>query len=177
MKQLFVLVYVLMMLFSLAACGGVTESDQAPARNALTEDPSSMPGNVLIEKEETNQSEEETSLQISIQANDNTTIFELNNSQAAKTLYAQLPLTIDVEDYSNNEKIFYPPDKLDTTDTPLAEGELGTLAYYAPWGDVVMFYDSFASASGLFELGRAISGFDHIENMSGVIQIEKVEQG
>lgn len=136
-----------------------------------------MSGNVLIEKEETNQSEEETNMQISIQVNGNTTVFELNDSQAAKALYAQLPLTIAVENYSSNEKIFYPPEKLDTTDTPLADAKLGTLAYYAPWGDVVMFYDSFGSAGGLYELGYAISGSEHIENMSGTIQIEKVEQG
>ena len=48
-------------------------------------------------------------------------------------------LTIEVEDYSTNEKIFYPPQALDTTDAPLAEGGAGVLAYYAPWGDVVMF--------------------------------------
>lgn len=175
MKQLFVFVFVLAFTFSLTACGGLTEPDQTPTRDALTEEPSLMPGNVLIEKEKTNPLEVETNMQIRIQANDNTTIFELNNSQAAKTLYAQLPLKIDVEDYGNNEKIFYPPEKLDTTDTPMAEGGLGILAYYAPWGDVVMFYDSFTSASGLFELGRSISGFDHIKKMSGVIQIEKVE--
>lgn len=121
------------------------------------------------------QSEKETSLQISIEANGNTTVFELNDSLASKELYEQLPLTIVVEDYSSNEKIFYPPEKLDTTDTPLADAKLGTLAYYAPWGDVVMFYDSFGSAGGLYELGNSISGSEYIENMSDSIQIDKVE--
>ncbi|MFX1382356.1 MAG: cyclophilin-like fold protein, partial [Promethearchaeota archaeon] len=92
-------------------------------------------------------------MQISIQVNGNTTIFKLNNSQAAKELYEQLPLTIIVENYGNNEKIFYPPKKINTTGTPLANAQFGTLAYYAPWGDVVMFYDSFGSANGLYELG------------------------
>ena len=73
-------------------------------------------------------------MKISVQANGNTTVFELNNSRAAKELHEQLPLTIVIEDYSNKEKIFYPPAKLDTTDTPLANAQFGTLAYYAPWG-------------------------------------------
>lgn len=30
----------------------------------------------------------------------------------------------------------------DLIDTPKAEMKIGTLAYYAPWGNVVMFYDS-----------------------------------
>ncbi|MFZ7101412.1 MAG: cyclophilin-like fold protein [Peptococcaceae bacterium] len=134
-----------------------------------------MSGSVRIEKDESNQAEEEIKMQISIQANGNITVFELNDSQAAKELYAQLPLTIAVENYSTNEKIFYPPKKLAATKTPLADARLGTLAYYAPWGDVVMFYGSFGSASGLYELGNAVSGGEHIENMSGMIRIAKME--
>lgn len=126
------------------------------------------------EQDEASQEEEEIKMKISIQANGETTIYELNNGKAAKELYEQLPLTIDVEDYSNNEKIFYPPKKLDTTNTPMANAQFGTLAYYAPWGDVVMFYDRFGSAGGLYELGNVISGGEHIKNMSGTIQIKKV---
>lgn len=47
----------------------------------------------------------------------------------------------EVEPFSTNEITFYPPQKLDTMDTPLSSGEAGTLSYYAPWDDVVMFYD------------------------------------
>jgi hypothetical protein len=72
-----------------------------------------------------------------------------------------------------NEKIFYPPEKLNTTDTPQADAQVGTLAYYAPWGNVVMFYGNFGSAPGLYALGHAISGSAHIREMSGKIQIEK----
>ena len=114
-------------------------------------------------------------MQISIHANDYTITFDLNNSHAAKELYNQLPLTITVDNYGNNEKIFYPPKKLDISDTPLANAQLGTLAYYAPWGDVVMFYASFGSASGLYELGKAISGSEFIKNISGLVKITKVK--
>ena len=114
-------------------------------------------------------------MKISVHSNGNTTVFQLNDSEAAKALYAQLPLSIEVENYSTNEKIFYPPKKLATNDTPLADARSGTLAYYAPWGDVVMFYEDFGSAGGLYELGHAVSGGEHIKNMSGTIQIEKAD--
>ena len=117
--------------------------------------------------------ENQKTMKINVKTNDNTTLFKLNSSTAAKDLYAQLPLTITVENYENNEKIFYPPKKLSTTDTPLADARAGTLAYYAPWGDVVMFYGSFGSAAGLYELGHAISGSEYIQGMSGTIQIDK----
>lgn len=112
-------------------------------------------------------------MQISVHSNGNITVYQLNNSQAAKELYDQLPLSIEVENYSHNEKIFYPPKQLDTSNTPLADAKNGTLAYYAPRGNVVMFYKDFGTASGLYELGDAISGVEHIKHMFGTIEIKK----
>jgi hypothetical protein len=120
-----------------------------------------------------NTSEKQTVMRISVKAGGDTTLFELNDSPAAKELYDQLPLSVTVENYGNSEKIFYPPRRLNTSDTPLADARGGTLAYYAPWGDVVMFYGRFGCAAGRYELGRAISGIEHIQAMSGTIQIEK----
>lgn len=113
-------------------------------------------------------------MNIRITANGKTTVFELTNSQASKDLYAQLPINTNVENYSDNEKIFYPPKKLKTTDAPLADARAGTLAYYAPWGNVVMFYEYFGSASGLYELGHAVLGGEYIKGMTGTIQIDRV---
>ena len=57
--------------------------------------------------------------------------------------------------YADNEKIFYPAKKLDVSGlAPAHSGKAGTLAYYAPWGDVVIFYADFAPAPGLYELGE-----------------------
>jgi hypothetical protein len=124
-----------------------------------------------------NASEKQMAMKIQVKANGTTTVFELNNSPAAQDLYAQLPLSIKVENYSDNEKIFYPLKKLSTADTPKANAKAGTLAYYAPWGDVVMFYKDFGPARGLYELGHAIAGSEHIPEMSGTIQIEKAGKG
>ncbi len=103
-------------------------------------------------------------------------IYELNDSPAAAALAAQLPLTLEVEDYSTNEKIFYPPQELDTSGTPAAEGGAGTLAYYAPWGDVVMFYGDYNANSSLYELGEAVSGAGQISQMSGSIEVAPLEE-
>lgn len=125
------------------------------------------------DKDESSLPKVQATMKIHVTANNRVTVFELNNSQAAKELYVQLPLSIKVEDYSENEKIFYPPKKLDTSDAPQADARTGTLAYYAPWGDVVMFYDNFGFATGLYELGYAVSGKEHISGMTGIILIEK----
>lgn len=99
--------------------------------------------------------------------------YQLNNSRAAKDLYDQLPFTLKVENYSDNEKIFYPPKGLKTDGTPKSKGRKGSLSYYAPWGDVVMFYGEAGSASGLYELGTVVSGENDISLLSGEITISK----
>lgn len=114
--------------------------------------------------------------QIQVLFGDSAVIYQLNDSAAADSLYRQLPLTVEVEDYSTNEKIFYPPEELDTGNTPLAQAGAGTLAYYAPWGDVVMFYGDYSENASLFELGQVVSGGELVGGMSGSITIDIVPQ-
>lgn len=118
---------------------------------------------------------EQATRQIQVQFDGGTVVYALNDSTAADALLSQLPLTIEVEDYSTNEKIFYPPQELDTADTPLAESSAGTLAYYAPWGDVVMFYGDYNANPSLYELGQIVSGDELVSSMSGTITIDAVQ--
>lgn len=110
--------------------------------------------------------------QISVTWGDNQVLYVLNDSPAAADLLNQLPLTLEVEDYSTNEKIFYPPQELDTSNTPTASGGDGTLAYYAPWGDVVMFYSDYSENSSLFELGQVVSSGELVAQMRGTITVD-----
>jgi len=129
--------------------------------------------NPVLNSRDLTKKEEKNMLKIKVKGSGQAIVFQLNNSLAARELYNQLPLSITVENYSSNEKIFYPPKKLNITDTPLADAHAGTLAYYAPWGDVVMFFGSFGSAPGLYELGQVVSGGELIKELSGKIEIEK----
>lgn len=122
--------------------------------------------------EEPADTEKEEAMQIKVTDGANEVIFQLNNSSAAASLYRQLPLTLDVENYGSNEKIFYPPEKLDTSDVIEGACPAGTLAYFSPWGDVVMYYAPFGSYSGLYVMGEAVEGADCIKNLSGTITIK-----
>lgn len=127
-----------------------------------------------METEETDMTQTENR-QIRVLTEDGGTIvFELNDSSAADDLYAQLPLTTQIEDFSTNEKIFY-PEELDISDTPQAGTEIGTLAYYAPWGDVVMFYEAYQANASLYELGYVVSGEELIPGLSGTVTIEAAD--
>lgn len=116
-----------------------------------------------------------SAMEIEVLCGDKKVIFQLNTSSASASLYDQLPLEVTVSDYGSNEKIFYPSSSLDTSDTPMAAGPKGTLAYFSPWGNIVMYYGSFGAYSGLYELGHAIEGEEFISELSGTIFINKVE--
>ena len=108
---------------------------------------------------------------IKVQNGDYTILFELNDSQAAKDLYEQLPLTLENKNFSNNEKTFYPPKKLTVSDAPYSDGKAGTLSYYEPWGDVVLFYGDCNPNDQLYELGKVVSGMEWIAEISGTITV------
>ena len=113
--------------------------------------------------------------QIRIQNGSRTVVFSLNDSAAALSLYEQLPLTVSVEDFGSSEKIFYPPQELDVSDAPQAQGPVGTLAYYEPWGDVAIFLTPCEPTAGLYGLGSIVSGEEWIGELSGEITIEREE--
>lgn len=79
----------------------------------------------------------------------------LSDSPTGRDLVSLLPLDVEIEDYSTNEKIFYPPRKLATgDDTPFGNEAPGDLCYYAPWGDVVLFHAGYRYSRGLHRIGR-----------------------
>ena len=165
MKRKFILILscFLTIAILLNGCGSKRQSETIP---------DNLPQN--SQKEHLNATE--GSKQIRIESDTHKMIFQLNGSSAAKALYEQLPLAVTIEDYGTVEKIFYPPQKLDISDTPPAEGPAGTLAYYEPWGDVAIFTDKCEKTNGLYELGEAISGMEQIKSLSGEIRIEKNEE-
>lgn len=118
--------------------------------------------------------EESMEMKIKVIHSEKEIIFLLNDSQASKTLYKQLPLEVEIENYSHNEKIFYPTQPLDITNTPLLEkGNTGTLGYFSPWDNVIMYYGQCSFYSGLYILGQATKGNEYIKEISGKITIEK----
>lgn len=171
MRKFFILLVSSVLMFSMTSC---KTSDSSTKSSSETET-SSQTENSGTDAETENTSDSKSAGRISIEYNGNTIIFELNNSQAAQDLYDQLPLSVESEDYSDNEKIFYLSEDLNVSDAPEAEGGAGVLAYYEPWGDVVMFYDDFDSSSSLYELGRVVSGSEWIEDMSGTIEISQMQ--
>ncbi|MPY48175.1 hypothetical protein FPZ41_06125 [Streptomyces sp. K1PN6] len=88
----------------------------------------------------------------------------LNDSPAAHDLASLLPLTLDLEDFHGTERIADPPRKLTTENAPEPEApKTGDLTYYAPWGNLAVFYkDGPSASSDLLVLGHIDAAADQL---------------
>ena len=88
----------------------------------------------------------------------------LNGSPAARDLASLLPLTLDLQDFHGTERIADPPRKLATQDAPEPQApRTGDLTYYAPWGNLAIFYKDGPSASAdLLVLGHIDAEADQL---------------
>lgn len=85
----------------------------------------------------------------------------LDDNPTARDLFSMLPLDLSIEDYSNNEKIAYPPRKLTEAGRNRFGNEApGDICYYAPWGNIVFYYAGYRYDPGLIRLGRLDGGID-----------------
>ncbi|CAB3883781.1 MULTISPECIES: cyclophilin-like fold protein [Achromobacter] len=79
----------------------------------------------------------------------------LEDNAAARDFLAQLPLTLDLQDYAATEKIAQLPTKLSTAGASAGmTPSIGDITYYAPWGNLAIFYKGFGHSAGLVKLGR-----------------------
>jgi len=86
----------------------------------------------------------------------------LNDSEAARDFAAMLPLTLELNDYAATEKISDLPAKLSVEGSPEGTRALkGDIAFYAPWGNLAIFYKDSGYAAGLVTLGQ----LDSIEKL------------
>ena len=80
---------------------------------------------------------------------------ELIDNPTSKSFIKLLPLTLDFEDYHNIEKIVVLSNKLSRDDSPSGcEANKGAFTYYAPWGNLALFYKDFGYAPGLIRMGE-----------------------
>ncbi|VXD05178.1 Cyclophilin (modular protein) [Pseudomonas sp. 8Z] len=87
----------------------------------------------------------------------------LDDTPSSRDFIAQLPLNIDLKDYASTEKIAYLPHKLSTTNAPPGiDPQIGDITYYAPWGNLAIFYQDFGYSQGLIRLGRITAGLEHL---------------
>ena len=116
-------------------------------------------------------------MKIQFKIGDQVILASLHDSPTTRDLFAQLPLTLDLRDYAGIEKVADLPQKLTTKGAPAgADPSPGDLTYYAPWGNLAIFYRDFGYASGLILLGKIDSNLEAFARAAaGKVQIESVD--
>lgn len=100
-------------------------------------------------------------VRINIEMNGKTLTATLEDSEAARDFASLLPLTLTLKDYAATEKVSDLPRPLSTAGAP--EGvtpRTGDLAFYAPWGNLAIYYKDFSYSKGLVKLGHLDSGIE-----------------
>ena len=78
----------------------------------------------------------------------------LLDNPTARDFASMLPLTLTLSDYAGTEKISDLPRKLKTDSAPSGtKPSAGLIAYYAPWGNLAVFYNDFPYSRGLIRIG------------------------
>lgn len=101
---------------------------------------------------------------------------ELQDSKAGRAFADQLPLDLDVTDFHGIEKIADLPEPLPVDEAPAGnEPRAGDVTYYAPWGNLAIFYRDVEYSTGLVPLGRVIDGAGAVETLGGSARLERVD--
>ena len=103
-------------------------------------------------------------------------IVRLTDHPTTRDLVSRLPLTLDFQDYVGKEKIAYLSSKL-SSDGSSARNS-GDFAYFAPWGNLAIFYRGTEHAGGgLIVLGTIESGKANLASMTGdfTMTLERID--
>lgn len=112
-----------------------------------------------------------TIMKISLKLQDKTLTATLYDTPTAREFATMLPLTLTLEDYSKTEKISDLPKKLTKEGAPAgADPSVGDIAYYAPWGNLALFYKDFGYSNGLIILGKLDGGAEAL-NVPGSVKV------
>jgi hypothetical protein len=101
----------------------------------------------------------------------------LDDTPAGRDFAMLLPLELSLNDYHATEKIADLPRALDTRDASVSyTPKAGDITYYAPWGNLAIFYKPFRTSSGLVRLGAFDGPIDALLKDGAIaVRIEAAE--
>ena len=168
MKRMLILLMTFTVLSSLTACGANDKNDTG----------SRLPATPQVAAAANQKGRTETDMKVRLTVGDSVFIATIPNSPIGLDFVSRLPLSLTLKDYAETEKIAYLPQKLTVEGAPAgASARIGDLTYYAPWGNLAIFYKDHGYATGLIPLGRIESGINKLVQIKEevAIKIEKIE--
>lgn len=179
------LIYSLIILMFLTACGSNNNTEKNNVDD--TANKNSNDEQIISEPDKQNSQDSVIDnegdafmedVKVKLTFNNEVAIVNMYENPTSRDLLSQLPLTITLEDYSGTEKISYLSKKLSTEEAPSgSDPSVGDFAYYAPWGNLAIYYKDFGYSNGLILLGKIESGLENLEKMKDnfTVKIEIVD--
>jgi hypothetical protein len=179
------LIYSLIILMFLTACGSNNNTEKNNVDD--TANKNSNDEQIISKPDKQNSQDSVTDnegdafmedVKVKLTFNNEVAIVNMYDNPTSRDFLSQLPLTITLEDYSGTEKISYLSKKLSTEEAPSgSDPSVGDFAYYAPWGNLAIYYKDFGYSNGLILLGKIESGLENLEKMKDnfTVQIEIVD--
>ncbi|WP_350299210.1 cyclophilin-like fold protein [Peribacillus frigoritolerans] len=171
----------------LTACNSRTNEGNTSSEESLAIHQSSKQG-VTADESNSGDSQDSTldnegadamgDIRIKLTFNNEEVIVNMDDNQTSKDFLSLLPLTLTFEDYAGTEKISYPSNKLSTEGAPSGiDPTAGDFTYYAPWGNLAIYYNDFRYSDGLIKLGKIESGVEKFQDINSdfTVTIEKVD--
>ncbi|MEW5861504.1 MAG: cyclophilin-like fold protein [Cyanobacteriota bacterium] len=150
-----ILVLALAMSLSSSAC----RSDNSITSNAPPEIPAEL------------STEQANRMKINIKVGNEVVTATLIDSKTTQDFISLLPLTLTLKDHANIEKVSNLPRRLSTEDAPPgSDPAVGDIAYYAPLGNLVMYYNDFGYSNGVVILGKIDGDIDAF-NVPGSVEV------
>lgn len=154
-KRVLILVFALVMSLSYSACR---------ADNSMRSSASSQMS-TQVSTQQVNR------MKIDIKVKDQIVTATLIDSKTTRDFISLLPLKLTLEDYASTEKISNLPKKLSTENAPPgSDPSVGDIAYYAPWGNLAIYYRDFEYSNGLVILGKIDGGIEAL-NVPGSVEV------
>ena len=102
----------------------------------------------------------------------------LSANPLAEAFLRRLPLEVEFSDFGGAEKIFYLREKLPLAGAVDADTQKGDFCYYAPWGNIAVFYKGYGHGKNLYVFGNLESGKEKLGAMEGNFRarIEVIEE-
>ena len=129
------------------------------------------------QKVEENKMSNSKEYNIKIVAGKDTLTATLIDNATTRDFISLLPLDLKLDDYASTEKVSYLPKKLSTEDAPSGfDPSVGDITYYAPWGNLVIFYKDFGYAKGLINIGKIDGGIELLKASNSLnVKIELIK--
>ena len=175
MRRIIAIICVIILLFSLTACGNTSDGRQdiivssEPTEAVADGNTGSMTTDAEVtttaeEQSEPHITEEEDDMQkLIIEVGDKTFTATLYDSETVTALTEMLPLTLNMSELNGNEKYYYLDDSLPTDSKRPSGIKEGDIMLYGS-SCLVLFYESFSTSYSYTPIG-------HIDDPSGLAKV------